>query len=131
MLRRENSGYPQVLCALMFPELALLGGSAMGEYEVYAFKAGAIASLRPKSHQSRTQEAKEVAIEMLRGRGIAAAGARTKLPTALIILVPKDRQLRAIGWWLCRRCLNRQDVLEVVAAAFGRVVPGMRVEAVQ
>jgi len=31
----------------------------------------------------------------------------------------------------CRRCLNREDVLEVVAAGFTRIIPGMKVELVQ
>ena len=37
------------------------------------------------------------------------------LPAALIVLVPKDPELSLVGGCLCRRCLVREDVLEVVA----------------
>jgi len=42
LLSREDPSYPQAFCALMFPELALLRGSAMSDYELYAFTPDAI-----------------------------------------------------------------------------------------
>ena len=53
------------------------------------------------------------------------------LPAALIILVPKDPELSLVGGCLCRRCLVREDVLEVVAVTFDQIVPGAKLEAVQ
>jgi len=92
----------------------------MSDYEIYALDPLDLAGFQPQRHQTRTQAAKQLAIEMLRE---IAAGAhpvcsscgrefRTKLPPALIVLTPKDP-------------------LETTAAAFGRVLPGMTIEAVQ
>jgi len=46
-------------------------------------------------------------------------------------MVPKNQELRSIGGWLCRKRLHREAPLETLAAAFGRVVPDARLEAVQ
>lgn len=35
------------------------------DYEIYAFRPDAIATFRPQRHQTRTQEAKELATRML------------------------------------------------------------------
>jgi len=43
------------------PELALLGGSAMSEYEVYAFDPTQIAAFHPQRHQTRTRDARAMA----------------------------------------------------------------------
>ena len=51
------------------------------------------------------------------------------LPAALIVLVPKDPELSLVGGCLCRRCLVREDVLEVIAVTFDQIVPGARLEA--
>jgi len=45
----------------------------MGNYEIYAFDPKEIGSFRPKPHQTRTREAKELAIGML--RRVEAGGA--------------------------------------------------------
>jgi hypothetical protein len=56
---------------------------------------------------------------------------KTRLPPVLIVLTPKNPAGRAIGTWLCRRCLAHNDFLQTAAAAFSRVLPGVRIEAVQ
>jgi len=43
----------------------------------------------------------------------------------------EDRQRSSIGGWLCKQCLRSGDPLETLASAFGRIAPGMQVEAVQ
>jgi hypothetical protein len=108
-------------------------------YELYAFKPDGIATFRPKSHHTMAHEAKKLAVKMLQdistGAPVSCHGCRhdftADLPAALIVLVPKDPELRLAGGCLRQRCLTCEDLLEIVAAAFGRVIPGARLEAVQ
>jgi hypothetical protein len=107
-------------------------------YEMYAFAPDAIATFQPKRNQTRTQEAKQMAREMLegiqaRGAPVHCNGCRSALdlPAALVVLVPKDPDLDMIGGCLCWHCLSDPDVLAIVVSAFDKVAPGARLESVQ
>jgi hypothetical protein len=125
--------------------MGLRGGRHL---DLEKFKPDGIAAFRPKSHHTMVPAAKQLAIEMLRDiheramtpafAGAAPASCNVcqhefvaDLPAALMVLVPKDPELGLVGGCLCGRCLTCEDVLEVVVAAFGRVVSGARLEAVQ
>src|SRR5262249_41973837 len=60
------------------PELALSGGSAVSEYELYAFNPREIGSFRPQRHQTRRRDAKEMATRML--EEIASASSEPSSP---------------------------------------------------
>src|SRR5262249_44960696 len=116
----------QVFCAMMVFEFALLGGGAMNDYELYA-----ISTFVPNPHQTRVDDAKRMATGMLEeianGARICCSACEQEfvsaLPPAVVVLMPKNQELRSIGGWLWRPCLNREDPLETLASAFGRVVP--------
>ena len=110
----------------------------MADYEMYGFTPDGISTFVPNPHQTRSADAKRMATAVLEE---IAAGTRvccsscqqeftTELPAALVVMVPKNQELRSSGG-LCRPCLNREDPLETLASAFGRVVPDARLEAVQ
>jgi len=113
----------------------------VAEYVCFAFALpDGISTFIPNSHQIWTDEAaKEFARDMLRqveaGAILVCAGcervARTKLPAALMVMMPTDPSGRAIGGWLCRKCLRSEDPLRTLAAAFDRVAPGITVEPIQ
>ena len=103
----------------------------MADYKMYGFTPDGISTFVPNPHQTRVDDAKRMATGMLEeianGARICCSACEQEfvfaLPPAVVVLMPKNRELRSIGGWLWRPCLNREDPLETFASAFGRVVP--------
>jgi hypothetical protein len=89
-------------------------------YVMYAFAPDDIASFQPKPHQTRTQEAKQLAFKMLRDIREGGTPARCNScesdvdpPAALIVMVPENSKLQLVGGWLCQHCLDSGDVQKI------------------